>query len=280
MNNSCEVLDDQSLNKVINKPSDLWLLGNHRLLCEDSTKIENIKRLMNNQKADLVFTDPPYLLETKGGQRDEIGARLQRQGKALEFTANFEPQRFLDVLPFLFHKNMNAYIFCNKSLLPQYLNFAIERGYSYNILIWKKPNPIPIKGSHWPDVEYLLLFRKNAIWNGGLKEVNYSRCLQFPKVRKSEEFENHPTVKPIKLVMNEIKISSRENGIIVDPFGGSGTTLIACEQLNRKCYMMEIDPKYCDVIIRRWQKLTGQQAILESNGKSFEEINSERNNHD
>lgn len=280
MNNSREILDDRSLNKVINKPSDLWLLGNHRLLCEDSTKIENIENLMNNRKADLVFTDPPYLLATRGGQSDEIGARLQRQGKALEFTANFEPQRFLDVLPFLFHKNMNAYIFCNKSLLPQYLNFAVEHGYSYNILIWKKPNPIPIKGSHWPDVEYLLLFRENAIWNGGLEGVNYSRCLQFPRVRKSEEFGNHPTVKPIKLVMNEIKISSRENGIVVDPFGGSGTTLIACEQLNRKCYMMEIDPKYCDVIIRRWQKLTGQQAILESNGKSFEEINSERNNHD
>lgn len=280
MNKTYEILDNQSVDKVVTKPNDLWVLGNHRLLCGDSAKIENINRLMANKKADLVFTDPPYLLETKGGRRDEIGVRLQRQGTALEFIANFEPQRFLNILPFLFYKNMNAYIFCNKNLLPQYLNFAVKHKYSYNILIWKKPNPIPIKGSHWPDVEYLLLLRKNAVWNGGLEGVNYSRCLEFPRVRRNDELGNHPTVKPIKLVMNEIKISSRENGIVVDPFGGSGTTLIACEQLNRKCFMIELKQKYCDVIIRRWQEVTGQQAILESNGKSFEEVSSKRNDND
>lgn len=268
------------MNKVINKPNDLWILGNHRLLCGDSTKIGDVEKLMNGEKAELVFTDPPYLLETKGGQGNELGKRLQKLGKALEFTATFEPQRFFNILPFLFYKNMNAYIFCNKKLLPQYLNFAIKKGYSYNILIWKKPNPIPIKGSHWPDVEYLLLLRKNAVWNGGIEGANYSHCLEFPRVRKSDELGNHPTVKPLQLAANEIKISSPEDGIVVDPFGGSGTTLIACEQLNRRCYMTELEPKYCDVIIRRWQKLTGKQAILESNGKSFEEISSTRNDND
>ena len=157
---------------------------------------------------------------------------------------------------------MNAYIFANKELLPDYLNWCKNNNFAWNVLIWKKPNAIPIGDSHRPDIEYLLYFRKKAIWNNGLEGVDYSRCLQFSRVQKTEENGNHPTPKPVELIINELKISSNENSIVVDLFGGSGSTLIACEQTNRKARLMELDPHYCDVILQRWENLTGKKAEL------------------
>ena len=242
------------------KLGDIYQLGEHRLICGDSTDINVIDRLMDGVKADMVFTDPPYNLQTEGGCKGSIGKSLRKQGKDIEFIADFNPSDFLNVLPVVFNGNMNAYIFCNKELLPDYLNWCKNNGYSWNVLIWKKPTAIPIGDSHRPDIEYLLLFRKNALWNNGT-DANYSRCLQYDRVKKSEENGNHPTPKPIELIANELKISSNKNSVVVDFFGGSGSTLIACEQLNRKCYMCELDEKYCDVIIQRWENLTGGKAV-------------------
>ena len=241
------------------KVGDIYQLGKHRLICGDSTDVAVIDRLMDGVKADMVFTDPPYNLKTEGGCKGSVGKSLKKQGKDIEFIADFNPSNFLNVLPIVFNGNMNAYIFCNKELLPDYLNWCKNSGYSWNVLVWKKPTAIPIGDSHRPDIEYLLLFRKNALWNNGT-DANYSRCLQYDRVKKSEENGNHPTPKPIELIANELKISSNKNSVVVDFFGGSGSTLIACEQLNRKCYMAELDPKYCDVIIARWEKLTGKKA--------------------
>jgi DNA modification methylase len=230
---------------------DLFEIGEHRLLCGDSTDSDQVAKLMNGQKADMVFTDPPYKIETEGGCKGSIGQGLKKQGKDIEFIANFEPTEFLQVLPLIFDKNkLNAYIFCNKELLPDYLLWARDSGYSFNVLIWKKPNAIPIGDSHRPDIEYLLLFRKSAIWNNGLKDVNYSRCLEFGR-----ESGLHPTMKPIELIANEMKISSNENSLVFDFFLGSGSTMVASHQLKRKCYGMELDPKYCQVIINRMKKL-------------------------
>ena len=239
------------------KLGEIWQLGEHRLMCGDSTNKDDVARLMNGEFADCVFTDPPYQLETKGGCKGEIGKALRKQGADIEFISDFDPESFLKTLLYVFKKNtINAYIFCNKNLLPNYLNFAVKNKISYNVLVWKKPNAIPIGDSHRPDIEYLVLFRKNAIFNNSLPNVNYSRCLEY-----SRETGLHPTMKPISLIGNELKISSNENSIVFDFFGGSGSTLIACEQLNRKCYMMELDPHYCDVIIARWEKLTGKEAV-------------------
>lgn len=243
------------------KVGDLWKLGGHRLICGDSTDVAVIDRLMDGVKADMVFTDPPYNIQTEGGCKGSIGKSLKKQGKDIEFIADFNPSDFLNVLPIVFNGNMNAYIFCNKELLPDYLNWCKDSGYSWNVLIWKKPTAIPIGDSHRPDIEYLLLFRKNALWNNGT-DANYSKCLQYDRVKKSEENGNHPTLKPIELIANELKISSNKNSIVVDFFGGSGSTMMACEQLNRKCYMCELDPHYCDVIIQRWENFTGQKAEL------------------
>ena len=257
------VIEDEVPEKVETraKLGDLWKLGGHRLICGDSTDAAVIDRLMDGVKADIVFTDPPYNIQTKGGCVGAVGQALRKQGEDIEFIADFHPDEFLNVMPIVFNGNMNAYVFCNKELLPDYLNWSRDNGYSWNVLVWKKPSAIPIGDSHRPDIEYLLLFRKNAIWNNGT-DANYSRCLQYDRVKKSEENGKHPTLKPIELIANELKISSNKDSVVVDFFGGSGSTLIACEQLKRKCYMCELDPKYVDVIIQRWENFTGQKAEL------------------
>lgn len=240
---------------------DLFEIGEHRLLCGDSTDSDAVARLMNGEKADMVFTDPPYKIETEGGAKGSIGAGLKKQGKDIEFISNFEPTEFLQVLPIVFGRNMNAYIFCNKELLPDYLVWARDAGYSFNVLIWKKPNAIPIGDSHRPDIEYLLLFRKSAIWNNGLKDVNYSRCLEYGREKGL-----HPTMKPIELISNELKISSNIGSVVMDFFLGSGSTMVASHQLKRKCYGMELVPKYCQVIIDRMKKLD-PTLVIKRNGQ-------------
>lgn len=241
---------------------DLIEIGEHRLLCGDSTSADAVEKLMNGDKADMVFTDPPYRIQTDGGCNGITGQALRKQGKDIEFISNFEPSEFLQVLPIVFDKNkLNSYIFCNKELLPDYLVWARDSGYSFNVLIWKNPTAIPIGDSHRPDIEYLLLFRKSAIWNNGLKDVNYSRCLEFGR-----EGGLHPTMKPIELISNEMKISSHVNSLIVDFFLGSGSTMVASHQLKRKCYGMELDPKYCQVIVDRMKKLD-PTLVIKRNGE-------------
>ena len=240
------------------KVNQIWKLGEHRLMCGDSTDKATVEALMDGEKADMVFTDPPYLIQTEGGCKGNIGEGLKKQGQDIKFISNFSTENFLKTLPTVFDKNtFNAYIFCNKELLLDYLLFAKENKLSQNVLIWKKPNAIPIGGSHRPDIEYLILFRKNAHWNGGLKNVDYTRCLEFGR-----ETGLHPTMKPIALIANEIEISAPNKGLVFDFFGGSGSTLIACEKTGRKCRMMEIDNRYIDVIIKRWEDYTGKKAEL------------------
>jgi DNA modification methylase len=243
---------------------DLFEIGEHRLLCGDSTDSDAVARLMNGEKADMVFTDPPYDMQMKGGCVGEAAKAMIKVEKDIEFISKFDPQSFLNCLPLVFQsKKMNAYIFCNKDLVPKYLNFAVDCGYSFNILFWKKPNCVPLGDSHYPDVEYLLLFRKSATWNNGLKDVSYSRCLEYGREKGL-----HPTMKPIELISNEIKISSNVDSILVDFFLGSGSTMVAAHQLKRKCYGMELEPKYCAVIIDRMRKLDSS-LIIKRNGKQI-----------
>ena len=237
---------------------DIWQLGNHRLMCADSSEPEMVKALMENKIADLVFTDPPYRMEAEGGSNQWVGRSAAKVGESIKDIVDFDPIPFLQSLSSYFNKNMNAYIFCNKDLVPDYLNWALENGYAFNILFWKKPNALPLGSQHRPDTEYIIFIRKNAIWNNGLSGVNYSKALEFAR----ENSTSHPTMKPVALITNEILISSNKGGIVVDPFLGSGSTLVAAEQTGRICYGFELEPKYCDIIIERWEKLTGQKAEL------------------
>lgn len=243
----------------ITKLGDLYKLGNHRLLCGDSTSIDAVEKLMGGKKADMVFTDPPYNQETSGGEKGNIGSAFLKQSQEIQHMCDFNPHDFLQIIPCVFDiAIMNAFIFCNKDLVVDYLNWSKSSGFSSNILIWKKPNAIPIGGSYRPDIEYLLTFRKSAIWNGSLESVSYSKVLEFSR----EKNKIHPTMKPVEMIENQILISSYSKGIVVDLFGGFGSTLIACEKTNRKCFMMELDPKYIDVIISRWEKYTNKKAFL------------------
>ena len=252
---------------------DVWLLGRHRLLCGDSTSIDAVDRLMAGVKPALVFTDPPYRMAVEGGSDQPIGRAAAKLGEMIKHLCEFDPVAFLSTLSSVFADGkMNAYVFCNKDLVPDYLNWAVSSGYNFNILFWKKPNAIPLGGNHRPDVEYLLLFRRSAIWNNAVAGVNYSKCLEFSR----ELSKDHPTLKPVDLISNELLISSNSGSVVLDFFGGSGSTLIACEKHGRMARLMELDPKYCDVIITRWQDFTGQAATLESTGQAFGELKAER----
>jgi DNA modification methylase len=237
---------------------DIYLLGNHRLMCGDSTSIDAVDKLMDGQKADMVFTDPPYNQNTQRGGGGELGKQLRAQSDKIEFICDFDPTEFLNVLPSVFAVGINAYIFCNKDLLPDYLTWAKNSDYSFWVLVWKKEGGIPINSAHRPDIEYLLVFRKKSIFNSGIKGINYSRLLEVKRARDGL----HPTMKPIELIENQLQIGSNKNSIVVDLFGGSGSTLIACEKTNRYARLMELDPKYCDVIVKRWEDFTGKKAML------------------
>jgi DNA modification methylase len=248
---------------------DVWVMGKHRLMCGDSTSVDAVAKVLNGRLAELVFTDPPYRMDATGGSSQPVGRAAAKLGESIKHLCEFDPVAFLDVLPTLFAKGkMNAYIFCNKDLVPDYLKWSVESGYTFNILIWKKPNAIPLGGQWRPDVEYLLVFRKSAIWNNAITGVSYSKVLEH----KRENSTPHPTMKPVALIENQVLIASNAGSVVVDLFGGSGSTLIACEKHGRDARLMELDPKYCDVIVKRWQDFTGKDAIHEASGKTFKEL--------
>jgi DNA modification methylase len=212
-------------------------------------------------------------MQAEGGSNQPIGRAAAKLGDAIKHLCDFDPIEFLNALPTVFNKGtLNAYIFCNKDLVPDYLNWAVKSGFSFNILFWKKPNAIPLGGQHRPDVEYLLFFRKSETWNNAVKDANYSKCLEHPR----ENSTAHPTMKPVAMIENQLLISSNFGSPVLDFFGGSGSTLIACEKTGRLNRSMELDPKYCDVIVKRWQAYTGEQATLEANNQTFDELSAKR----
>jgi DNA modification methylase len=239
------------------KLGDIWILGNHKVLCGDSADSHALDRLMQGKKAELVLTDPPYRYKTmgEGGVFGEGYAKLKED---LKDIVSFDPEQFLKVLPTVFDKNMNAYIFCNTDLVPDYCNWARANNYNFNILTWHKTNFIPASyNHHFPDTEYLIYISKSAIFNSGLG-INYGKYF----VLDNEKHADHPTIKPLEILKTEIKISSNRGGLVVDFFGGSGSTLLACEQTERICHTIELEPRYVDVILKRWESYTGKTAEL------------------
>jgi DNA modification methylase len=248
--------------KPITALGDLYEIGEHRLLCGDSTDSDQVAKVMNGSKADMVFTDPPYRQEghieaaesevkqQKGKERNstkEISPSLVKHAKKLKGLLDFEPKEFVNTLLSL---NPNCvYIFCNKSLVKEYLNYF--EGYNYTILVWKKPTVSPFYvADYLANIEYLLYFNKaGKKWNNKNDFSNYSRVLEA-KQEKGE----HPTIKPISIIKPAIENNSDKNDIVLDFFLGSGSTMVASHQLKRKCYGIEYDPKYCDVIVKRMIK--------------------------
>lgn len=242
---------------------DIWVLGNHRLMCGDSTSIDAVDKLMNGQKADMVFTDPPYGIDF-APQRGTHGKILNDALGSAEFD------NFLDAVfgaAFAAMKpDTYAFVWTGWSKIGAFER-SLQKFFKIQAMhIWVKNNfgiGYYSRPKHEPF--YLCLNGKPVYPANAPADV-----WEAKKVHKTV----HSCEKPVDLIVN-ILDTYHKNSTVLDLFGGSGSTLIACEKTNRDCRMMELDPKYCDVIVKRWQDFTGKQAFHET-GKSFAEINMER----
>jgi len=228
------------------KLGDIYQLGNHRLMCGSALNKENVEQLLDGNKCELTFTDPPYELDTQGGGILK-SAKSMKQIKE-NGVDSFNPSELI------MFSDTNIYCH-NKPLIKKYIELAEENNKPYDLCFYKKTNTIPnYKGHMMTDCEYIAIIG-NQDPNKGLEKEMYSKCY----IGKKDNDNELSYSKPIELCAKYIKLYGKEN--ILDLFGGSGSTLIACEQLNRKCYMMELDPHYIDVIIQRWENFTGEKAI-------------------
>jgi len=237
---------------------DIYSLGKHRLMCGNSTLKNDIKLLADGKEYDLVVTDPPYNVDYSNknaflnnldmGQRSEVPIQNDNTENFKEFCISF-----LNPIPMAEYNSIYCFI-GGKEIHNLILSFA-EAGYYYSQdLKWVKNNHVLGRLDYNPKSENIIYgWKGRHKFYGGFN----TDVLEFNKPVKSEE---HPTMKPIELLSRLIMNGSQEGQIVYDAFGGSGSTLIACEQLNRKCYMMEIDPVYCQIIINRWEKFTGLKA--------------------
>jgi site-specific DNA-methyltransferase (adenine-specific) len=229
------------------KLGDIYQLGNHRLMCGDSTKEENVAKLMNGNKADMVFTDPPYNVQFNGRsgkfeviENDDLSNEEFNIfiGKTIDLIKKLNPPIY--------------YIWCNwkfYGILQEKLEFK-------NCIVWAK-NVFGLGKGYRHQHEFCLF---NGIVDDDIKNES-----DLWEIAKDSNY-IHPTQKPVALCGRALKNHKKVVNVL-DLFGGSGSTLIACEQLNRKCYMMELDPKYVDVIIERWETFTGKKAVLLNKGE-------------
>ena len=238
-----EIVEDEAPEppeEPVTKPGDLWILGRHRLLCGDATKDYNI--LIDNKDIKLLFTDPPYGVSVVGSNGSIGKGCLAKAGTYRPVIGDdtyFNPT-------YLFNIGEKQIIWG-----ANYFHDKLPLGTRW--LVWDKERPAGTTFSDcelaWTSIEGVAVKKYKCTWNGMIREGESEKRV-------------HPTQKPLKLCCEIIKDYTDENDIVLDLFGGSGSTLIACEQLNRTCYMMELDPIYCDVIIKRWENLTGQKAVL------------------
>lgn len=262
--------------EAITQPNDIWVLGNHRLMCGDSTSIDSVEKLMDGKKADMVFTSPPYNANAKAGQGDIFNRKKSVKLYADGYSDNLPSKEYVDfassILEICFAFT-DGFIFWNvsynaKSRFEYIQQIQNRLPYLVEQVCWKKNSTIPFKGSLMRDWEPIYIFSTNK-QPVSVKEVT-SNFWQISNT--NSQTENHKACFPVELPIRGISIVARNTGIVFDPFGGSGTTVIACEKTGRDCRIMELDPKYCDVIIKRWQDFTGKQATLESSGQTFNEI--------
>jgi DNA modification methylase len=230
------------------KTGDVWLLGEHRLMCGDSTDADAVAKLMNGEQADMCFTDPPYGYEYQSNMRT----------KSEKFDVLKNDDKILDFFPLL-PSFVDGWIFvCTTWKVLDMWTAIFKKQYDLtNLIVWDKGGGYigDLRKTFGTDYEIIMCS------NNG-KELTGKRLGSVWSIGKDNaEKYDHPTQKPVALSGTAIDCTTNEGDIVLDLFGGSGSTMIACEQLNRKCRMMELDPHYCTVIIARWEKLTGQKAI-------------------
>jgi DNA modification methylase len=251
----------------VTKAGDVWLLGSHRVLCGDSTVVENVAVLLGQSRADLVFTDPPYNVDYSGYTEEKLKIQGDKMSDA-EFAAFLE--RTFRACRTGVKQGASLYI-CHGSSYQREFQNALERaGFEVRCqLIWAK-NTFAwgfgrYKFQHEP-IFYCHVAGQSDSWYGDKSQAT----LWHEKKPAANRL--HPTMKPVELIERALVNSSKGGDLVFDPFGGSGSTLIACEKLGRNAALIELDPKYADVIIKRWEAFSGKQALLERTGETFHDI--------
>jgi len=258
-------LPDVTKPKYNVKLGDIYQLGNHRLMCGDATNEQSVTQLMNNQRVILMVTDPPYGINYDANRRNETGVFEGNRSIGKVYNDN----RADWTEAYILFKGDIAYIY-HAGVKSGEVQSSIERAGFHIVsqIIWVKPHFAfsrnDYHGAHEP-IYYAVRKGKNHNWQGSRKETTIWEIAGMNPMGGSkdpaDEKSGHSTQKPIECMKRPIKNNSKEGDIVYDPFGGSGSTLIACEQTNRICYMMEIDPLYCSVIIERWEKFTGKTTV-------------------
>ncbi len=245
---------------------DVWLLGRHRLMCGDSTSIDAVERLMDGRKANMLHTDPPYGVDYEGVPNDHL-----KDVQLESFLHDALTCAFAALEP-----GSNIYVWHADITALEFISAFRSAGFTQArppTIQWVKPSLVMSQGDYHSQNEPCLYGWKDG---KGRVRVKDRKQTTIWNMDRTNEAKVHPTMKPVALCQRAIENSSVANCIVLDLFGGSGSTLIACEKTGRDCRMMELDTKYCDVIIKRWQDFTGQTATLEATGQTFEELQAER----
>lgn len=254
-----EIIEDEVPEEVETrcKKGDVWALGEHRLMCGDSTNYNDVAQLMDGELADLLITDPPYNVDYVGKTKDKLKIENDKMS-----DSNFRE--------FLYDAFVNADTLMKPGAVF-YIWHADSEGYNFRgackdagwqvrqCLIWNKNQMVMGRQDYqWKHEPCLYGWKDGAshLWAADRKQTT---VIDFNKPQRNGE---HPTMKPVGLFDYQIKNNTKGADVVLDLFGGSGTTLIACEQDGRKARLMELDPHYCDVIIKRWENLTGKEATL------------------
>ncbi len=252
---------------------DLWLCGDHKILCGDSTLIDSYQTLLGEELADMVFTDPPYNVNYANSAKDKLRGKsrpIQNDNLGEDFAA------FLyDVCTNLMMVCKGAMYVCMSSSELHTLQgaFSDAGGKWSTFIIWAKNTFTLGRADYQRQYEPILYGWKEGhehFWCGARDQSD----VWF--VNKPVKNDLHPTMKPIELVERAVHNSSKTKDIVLDAFGGSGSTMIACEKTGRRARLIEIEPKYADVIVKRWQDFTGKKGTLAATGQSFEDLEKER----
>ena len=265
---------------AVSKLGDIWLLGEHRVMCGDSLILENLSQLMKDKFADMVWTDPPYGVSYQKDLTPEQAKKMRRRTDGLEvMNDSLEGNQLFD---FLLKSFTNLLSKCKDGATwfvasPQggqqhvsFLQAMLDLGIYRETIIWDKGSLVLSRLDYHYQHEPILYGWKPGAAHTPPPDRTQTSIWQIPRPRKSAE---HPTMKPIELIVRSITNHNNRGALLLDPFGGSGSTLIAAQETNRVAYLMELDPKYVDVICARYQKVTGVLPVLESSGKVHDFIN-------
>jgi DNA modification methylase len=265
----------------ITRKGDIWLLGKHRLMCGDSTMIDDVERLMNGEKADLVVTDPPYNVAVNDESEESLKDRNRRTDGLKIKNDKMSDDDFLQFLSAVFtnyhvvmREGAGIYVFYADSMTIPFMQTFIEAGFHFaQNCIWNKQQFVMTRKDYHYKHEPVMYG-----WKLGKAHEWYTDRKQSSVWNFDRPFRNplHPTMKPIDLIDYPIGNSSKKGDLVLDLFGGSGSTLISCSKLGRRCNLMELDEKYCDVIVNRWEEFTGDKAKIEATGQTYEELRASR----